>query len=73
MKRKAKRASLEWDDFVLQEQLKSLMYVDRSLRRDPMKDKFIDEIKFKNYMRLSRKKKASYLLVLYQNEYIYSS
>ena len=29
MKRKVKRAALEWDDFVLQEQLKSLMYIDR--------------------------------------------
>ena len=58
MKIKLKIVALEWDDFVLQEQLKSLMYVDRSLRRDPMKDKFIDEINFKNYMRLSRKKKS---------------
>ena len=29
MKRKVKRAALEWDYFVLQEQLKSFMYVDR--------------------------------------------
>ena len=29
MKRKVKRAALEWDDFVLQEQLKSIMYADR--------------------------------------------
>ena len=28
-KRKVKRTSLEWDDFVLQEQMKYLMYVDR--------------------------------------------
>ena len=28
MKREVKRASLEWDDFVLQEKLKYLMYVD---------------------------------------------
>ena len=47
MKRKVKRASLEWDYFVLQEQLKSLNYVDRSLRGDPNKYKFIDELNFK--------------------------
>ena len=42
MKRKVKRADLEWDDFVFQEQLKYLMYVDCSLRCDPMKDNLID-------------------------------
>ena len=56
MKRKVKRAALEWDDFVLREQLESLMYADRSLRGDPMKDKFIDELNFKNFLRLSRNK-----------------
>ena len=35
-------AALEWDDFVLQEQMKSSMYVDRSLCGYPKKDKFID-------------------------------
>ena len=53
MKRKLKRAALEWGDFVLQEQLKYLMYVDRSLLGDPMKDKLIDELNFKNCVRLS--------------------
>ena len=47
MKIKVKIAALEWDDFVLQEQLKSLMYVDRSLRTYPKKDKLIDELNFK--------------------------
>ena len=47
MKRKVKRASLEWDDFVLQEKLKSLMYVDPSLRGDPKKDKLIDDLTLK--------------------------
>ena len=42
MKRKVKIAALEWDDLVLQEQLKSLMYVDRSLRGDPRKYMLID-------------------------------
>ena len=41
---------------MIQEQLKSLMYVDCSLRGDPMKDKSIDELSFKNCMRLRRKK-----------------
>ena len=45
-KSKVKRASLEWDDLVLQEQLKYLMYVDRSLRGDPKKYNLIDELKF---------------------------
>ena len=42
MKRKVKISALEWDGFVLQKQLKSLMYVDRSLHGDPKKDKLID-------------------------------
>ena len=57
-----KRAALEWDDFVFQEQLKSLIYVDRSLCGDPMKDKLIDELKLKNCVRL-RKNKTSKLFV----------
>ena len=40
-KRKLKRSDLEWNYFVFQEQLKYLMYVDRSLRGDQMKDKLI--------------------------------
>ena len=54
MKRKVRIASLERDDSVLQEQLKSLMYVDRSSCGYPKKDKLIDEINFKNCMRLKR-------------------
>ena len=42
MKIKVKVAALEWYDFVLQEQLKLLIYVDRSLRGDPMKYKLIE-------------------------------
>ena len=37
IKIKVKRSALEWDDFMLQEQFKSLMYVDRSFRGDPKK------------------------------------
>ena len=44
---KVNRAALEWDNFVLQEQLKYLMYFDRSLRGDPMKDKLIDKLNLK--------------------------
>ena len=32
------------------------MYIDRSVRGDPIKDKFIDELNFKNCVRLRRKK-----------------
>ena len=55
MKIKVKISALEWGDFVLHEQLKSVMYVDRSLRGYPKKDKFIDGLNFKIYMRLKRK------------------
>ena len=42
MNRKVKRASLQCDGFVIQEQLKFLMCVDRSSGGDPKKDKLID-------------------------------
>ena len=58
MKRKVKRLALEWDDFVLQKQLKSLMYVDHSLRGDLIKDKLIDELNFKNCVLLRRTKES---------------
>ena len=58
MKIKLERAALEWDNFMLQEQLKSLMYVGRSLRGDPMNYRLIDELNFKNYVRLRRKKSS---------------
>ena len=47
MKRKAERAALEWGDFVIQEQLKSLLYVDRSSHGDQKKEKLIDELNYK--------------------------
>ena len=55
MKRRGEIAALESDDFVLQEELKSLMYVDCSSRGYPNKDNFIDELNFKNCMSLKRK------------------
>ena len=54
MKIKVKRSSLEWDNFVLQEHLKSLIYVDRSSSGDPNIDKLIDELNSKNCIRLKR-------------------
>ena len=45
-KRKKERAALEWDDLDMQAELKSFMYIDRSLRAK--KDKLIDELNFKN-------------------------
>ena len=41
MKRKVNRAALEQDGFVLQEQFKYLMYVERSLCSHPNKNKLI--------------------------------
>ena len=67
-KRKLKISALEWDDFMLQYQWKSFMYVDRSLRADPKKDKLIDKLNFTNCMHLKRMKKASSLLVLQSNK-----
>ena len=40
---------------MLQEQLKSLMYVERSLNGYPKKEKLIDEANFKNCTSLKRK------------------
>ena len=48
MKIKVKGVVLEWDGFVFQDQLKYLMYVDRSLCDHTKKDKWIDELNFKN-------------------------
>ena len=59
-KRKVKRSALEWDDFVLQENLKCLMYVDCSSRGYPKKDKFIDELNFKDCMRLERNTRSKF-------------
>ena len=55
IKIKVKREALEWDDFVLQKTFKPLMYIDHSSTGYPKMDKLIDELKFKNCMRLKRK------------------
>ena len=44
---KVKRAALEWDNSMLPEQLKYLMYFDRSLRGDTMKEKLNGELNLK--------------------------
>ena len=46
-KRNLKQAALEWDNLDIQDEMKSFMYVDCSLRGDPRKDKLIDELNFK--------------------------
>ena len=43
---KFQQAAVEWDDLDMQAELKSFMYVDRSLRAK--REKLIDELKFKN-------------------------
>ena len=53
MKRNVKRAAQEWDDFVLQEESRSLMYIDRSPLGYTNKYKLVDELNFKNCMRLN--------------------
>ena len=47
---------------MLQEQLKSLMYDDLSLRGYPNKDKLIDEINFKNCMYFKRKTTSKFFV-----------
>ena len=51
-KRELKRAALEWDGLYMQAELKSFMYVDRSLC--VKKDKLIDELNFNKCMQLKR-------------------
>ena len=53
-KGKLKQAALDWDDLDIQAELKPFMYVDRSLRGDPRKEKLIDELNFKKCMQLNR-------------------
>ena len=55
-KSKEKRAALEWDDIDMQADMKSFMYIDRSLCEN--KDKLIDELNFKKCMQLKRSLKS---------------
>ena len=54
------QAALEWDDLDMQAELKSFLYVDRSLRAK--KDKLINEINFKKCMQLSWLLKIKFLV-----------
>ena len=47
---------------MLQAQLKSLIYVDRSLRGDPKKDKLIDDLNFTNCMHLKKIQKNKFFV-----------
>ena len=62
MKIKVKIAALELDDFVRTEQLKSLIYVDRPLHDDPIKEKLIDELNLKNCVHAIRSKTSKLFL-----------
>ena len=53
---------------MVQEELKSLMYVDLSLHGYPKKEKLFDEINLKSCMRLERLQQSISLLVLKTNE-----
>ena len=59
-KRKLKRAALEWDDLYMQAELKSFMYVDRSLLTK--KEKLIDELNSKKCMQLKRLLKSKFFV-----------
>ena len=62
MKRKSEIAALEWDDFVLQEKLKYLMYNERSLCGDLEKEKLTDELNSKSCVRLKRNKTRKFFV-----------
>ena len=64
MKRKVKRAALEWYAFLLQEQLKSFRYVDRSSHGDPKKYKLIYELNFKTFVCLRRNTTSKFFVVI---------
>ena len=59
-KRKLKQAALEWDDLDMQAELKSFLYLDRSLHAK--KDKLIDELNFKKCMQLKRLLKSKFFV-----------
>ena len=68
MKLKVEKSDIEWDDFVLQEELKSLMYIDNSLRGDPNNYKLMDKLKLKIACVLIEIQQASFLLVFHSRE-----
>ena len=60
VKKKEKRAALEWDDIDMQAELKSVMYIDRLLRAK--KEKLIYELNFKTVMQLKRSLKSKFFV-----------
>ena len=57
--KKAKEGEKEWNDFVMQEEMSEMMYVDRSLRGDPKKDALMKELDFtkcKKYLHIKKSK-----------------
>eukprot|EP00978_Attheya_sp_CCMP212_P022812 scaffold68740_cov63-Attheya_sp.AAC.1 len=56
------RAAIEWDDFVLQEDWNSLMYVNCELRGDPKEDTLIKELSFTSCKRLQTNKKSKFFV-----------
>jgi hypothetical protein len=62
IKRKMAMAAIEWDDFVLQEDWKSLIYVNRSLRGEPQDDKLIEELSFTRCKRLKTNVRSKFFV-----------
>ena len=60
--------ALEWDDVSIQAELKSFLYVDRSLCGDAKKDKLIDELNFKKCMQLKRILKSKFFVGITNKE-----
>ena len=69
-KRKKKRATLEWDDIDMQAELKSFMYIYRSLRK---KDGLMNELNFKKCMQLKRSMKSKFFVGITKKNKIHSS
>eukprot|EP00978_Attheya_sp_CCMP212_P020747 scaffold59802_cov56-Attheya_sp.AAC.1 len=62
IKRNMARAAIKWDDFVLQEDWNSLMYVNHELRGDPKDDTLIKELSFTSCKRLQSNKKSKFFV-----------
>ena len=60
--KKVKTSSPRMGFLDIQAQLKSFMYVERSLRGDPRKYKLIDEINFKKCIQLKRIQKSKFFV-----------
>ena len=59
-KRKKERAALEWDDIDMQAELKSFIYIDRSLRNKD--DGLINKLNFKKCMHLKISMKSKFFI-----------